>query len=899
MREGHACLVRRQDYQPPAFWIREVDLTFDLDPAKTIVTNRMHLERNAAVEAQPLVLDGESITVLRVMADGQSVSFREEGGRLVIDELPADKTSFTLEIRNTCAPAKNTELSGLYVSGDGFYTQCEAQGFRRITYFLDRPDVMATYRVTMRADKKRYPVLLANGNLVEQADLDGGRHVAVWRDPHPKPSYLFAMVAADLVAREQRIRTRAGTDHLLQVWVRRGDLDRTGHAMASLMAAVAWDEARFRLPLDLERFMIVAVDDFNMGAMENKGLNIFNSRYVLASPASATDADYADIESIVGHEYFHNWTGNRVTCRDWFQLSLKEGLTVFRDQQFSMDMAAAASKVPASARAVRRIEDVRRLRTLQFPEDAGPMSHPVRPDQYLAIDNFYTATVYEKGAEVVRMMHTLVGDEGFARGMALYFQRHDGQAVTCDDFAQAIADANPASALATRLDAFKRWYAQSGTPRVIARGRYDAPSRSYILGLEQQCAATPGQPEKLPFVIPVAMGLMDRAGRMLPLHMEGDDQAPTQRLLVLDAHRGFYTFTGIDSEPVPSLLQGFSAPVALVDNLGEAELLVQLQHDGDAFNRWEASQRLAAMHLRAAREGARDLLDEPYVEALRRVIRDPSLDAAFKALVLTLPSEAWTAEASAEADPHAIHAAHEHLRAELAARLHDDWAEVVDRARAPGGYEPTPEQAGRRALVNLALDFLALHAVRTGDTVRQGRVYQRFKDAGNMTDRLGALEALLNARSDLATQALERFHDMALGDALTLDKWFDVQARASESVGDHGVVFHRLEGLLKHPRFTLHNPNRLRALLVNWMLRNPAAFHRADARGYVVWADQVVAVDAINPVMASRLARAMDRWRHLVEPYRSGAREAIARVAARHDLSPDVREIVEKALEGG
>ncbi len=896
MREGTATVVHRLDYQPPAYWIREVELAFDLEPAKTIVTNRMRVERNAAVAVQPLVLDGEGITVLRVMADGQSVSFREDGGKLVIDGLPQDKSTFLLEIRNTCAPAKNTELSGLYVSGDGFYTQCEAQGFRRISWFLDRPDVMAVYTVTMRADKKKYPVLLANGNLVEQGDLDGGRHFAVWRDPHPKPSYLFAMVAADLVAREQRIRTRAGTDHLLQVWVRRGDLDRTGHAMTSLMAAVAWDEARFKLPLDLERFMIVAVDDFNMGAMENKGLNIFNSRYVLASPASATDTDYADIESIVGHEYFHNWTGNRVTCRDWFQLSLKEGLTVFRDQQFSMDMAAAASATPESARAVRRIEDVRRLRTLQFPEDAGPMAHPVRPDAYMAIDNFYTATVYEKGAEVVRMMHTLVGDEGFARGMSLYFERHDGQAVTCDDFVQAIADANPGSALTTRLDAFKRWYSQSGTPRVIARGRYDAPSRSYMLGLEQQCAPTPGQADKQPFVIPVTIGLLDREGRRLELRTENDHDAPLQRLLVLDEHRAFFTFTNVDSEPVPSLLQGFSAPVGLVDNLGEPDLLVQLQHDGDAFNRWEASQRLAATQLRAAHDGATSRVDGAYADALRRVIRDPSLDAALKALVLTLPSESWTAESAAQADPQRIHAAHVRLRGELAAQLHDDWVSIVERAGATPGYKPTPEQAGRRALVNLALDFLALHAVRTGDGVWQGRIYQRFKDAGNLTDRLGALEALLNAHSDLATPALERFHASAASDTLMIDKWFQVQACASESVGDHGRVFQRLRSLLSHPQFT-HNPNRLRALLSNWMLRNPAAFHRADAGGYVVWADQVVAVDAINPMMAARLARAMDRWSHLAEPYRSGAREAVARVAARNDLSPDVREIVAKALE--
>jgi aminopeptidase N len=525
------------------------------------------------------------------------------------------------------------------------------------------------------------------------------------------------------------------------------------------------------------------------------------------------------------------------------------------------------------------------------------MAHPVRPDAYLAIDNFYTATVYEKGAEVVRMMHTLVGDEGFARGISLYFQRHDGQAVTCDDFAQAIADANPGSALTSRLDGFKRWYAQSGTPRVIARGRWDAHSRSYNLGLEQQCAPTPGQPEKQPFVIPVAIGLLDRQGQRLPLRTENDPDAPLQRLLVLDEHRAFYTFTDIDSDPVPSLLQGFSAPVGLVDNLGEPELLVQLQHDADAFNRWEASQRLAAMRLRAAHDSATNLVDGAYADALRRVIRDPALDAALKALVLTLPSESWTAESTAEADPQRIHAAHERLRAELAAQLHDEWLEIVEGAKTKAGYEPKPEQAGRRALVNLALEFVALHAVHSGDDVWQGRIYQRFKDAGNMTDRLGALEALQNAHSSLAAPALERFHDSAGHDALMIDKWFLAQSGASESVGDHGRVFHRLRGLLSHPQFTVHNPNRLRALLSNWMLRNPAAFHRSDAGGYVVWADQVVAVDAINPVMAARLARAMDRWSHLAEPYRSGAREAIARVASRNNLSPDVREIVAKALE--
>ncbi len=510
---GPAHAIRREDYCAPAFWIDSVDLTFDLDPQKTRVLNRMTLRRNPDLAAQPLRLDGEDLNLARVLVDGQGCSFKMEGQRLVLEKLP-DSAPFTLEIFSTCCPVKNTQLMGLHMSQGSFFTQCEAEGFRRITYFLDRPDVMASYSVTLRADRALYPVLLSNGNLVASGALEGGRHFARWVDPHKKPCYLFALVAGKLVAREQRIRSLSGREHLLQVYVRPGDLAKTEHAMRALMHSVAWDEARFGLPLDLERFMIVATSDFNMGAMENKGLNIFNTKYVLASEATATDTDYAYIESVVGHEYFHNWTGNRVTCRDWFQLSLKEGLTVFRDQEFSQDLAGSAS-----ARAVLRIKDVRVLRTMQFAEDAGPMAHPVRPDSYVEIDNFYTVTVYEKGAEVVRMMHTLVGREGFARGLRLYFERHDGQAVTCDDFAQAIADANPASALARLLPQFKRWYSQAGTPRVRASGSYDAATRCYTLSLAQSCAPTPGQPDKQPFVIPVELGLLSASGAALPLHL--------------------------------------------------------------------------------------------------------------------------------------------------------------------------------------------------------------------------------------------------------------------------------------------------------------------------------------------------------------------------------------------
>ena len=893
MREASTTPVRREDYTAPAYFIRSAELTFDLEPAKTIVASRLQIERNPAQERQPLRLQGVELTLLRVQADGQSVSFRHDNGDLVIDN-PPEADAFTLEIRNTCAPDKNTELSGLYLSGTGagamLCTQCEAEGFRRITYFLDRPDVMAVYTVTLRADRERYPVLLSNGNLVEQGTLEGGRHFARWHDPFPKPSYLFALVAGRLAAREQRVLTRGGREHLLQVYVRPGDIEKTEHAMRSLVASVVWDEARFGLALDLDRYMVVAVEDYNGGAMENKGLNLFNTKYVLASPATATDDDFTGIESVIAHEYFHNWTGNRITCRDWFQLSLKEGLTVFRDQEFSMDMAGSAS-----AAAVKRIDDVRRLRAAQFPEDAGALAHPVRPDSYLEINNFYTATVYEKGAEVVRMMHTLVGREGFARGMTLYFERHDGQAVTCDDFAQAIADANPDSALAQRLDTFKRWYAQAGTPRVEARGHYDEQARRYTLTLRQHGQATPGQPTKLPQVIPVALGLLAADGRELA----------SERLIVLDSDEQSWIFEDLDAAPVPSLLRGFSAPVRLDDGLGDADRLVLLAHDSDPFNRWEAAQQLMlARLLQAIETGASPVLDDALAAALRATLRDPHLDPAFKAQVLSAPSESYVAEQLAAADPQRIHAVREEWRLLLATRLHDDWAQAWHDHQVTQGYSPVAAQAGRRALAGQALHMLCLHAVHKGDAVWQGRAYQRFKDAGNMTERLGALQALVHSHSLLADTALARFHALAHGDALVLDKWFALQAMAPEPVpslgqGQSGSAFARAKALLKHPDFSLRNPNRLRSLLSPLFTANPAAFHRADAAGYVLWADKVLEIDAHNAHVAGRLARAMDRWTALAEPYRGAAREAIARVAAKPELSSGVREVVTRALEQG
>jgi aminopeptidase N len=898
-RDGPAQLVRREDYTAPAFWIDSVELTFDLEPAKTRVLNRMRVRRNTDVAVQSLRLDGDELNLARVLVNGQGTSFKMDGNQLVLDNLPQE---CELEIFTTCQPAKNTKLMGLYVSQDTFFTQCEAEGFRRITYYLDRPDVMASFTVTLRADKAQYPVLLSNGNLVEQGDLEGGRHFAKWVDPHKKPCYLFALVAGNLVSREQRIVSRSGQEHLLQVFVRAGDLDKTEHAMQSLMASVAWDEARFGLPLDLERFMIVATSDFNMGAMENKGLNIFNTKYVLANPATATDTDYANIESVVGHEYFHNWTGNRVTCRDWFQLSLKEGLTVFRDQEFSQDMSGVGS-----ARAVKRIEDVRVLRQMQFAEDAGPMAHPVRPDSYVEINNFYTVTIYEKGAEVVRMMQTLVGREGFTKGMALYFKRHDGQAVTCDDFAQSIADANPGTPFSRELlPQFKRWYAQAGTPRLRVATQYNAAAQTYSLSIEQSTPGTPGQPEKLPFVIPLNVGLVGPDGQDMPLQLEGEAQAEGHtRTLVLTQASESFKFVNVTRQPVASLLRGFSAPVVLALDHSDAELLHLLAHDSDAFNRWEAGQRLMlrralgfiAAHtnnLGAAGQIADVVeLDAAFINAMRSVLRNPSLDAAFKELALTLPSETYIAEQLEVADPQVIHAVREGMRLQLAQHLQADWAWAFDAHQDNGSYSPDALSSGRRALANLAQSMLCFAAVDAADEVWPGKTYQRFKDAGNMTDRLGALAALVGSGHHLAEPALTRFHSLFKDEALVVDKWFALQASSPDRGGN---VLGIVKALVNHPDFTLKNPNRARSLIFAYCSNNPGGFHRRDAAGYVFWAEQVLALDAINPQVAARLARALDRWNKLAEPYRSAAREALSRVAAKGDLSNDVREVVSRAL---
>ncbi len=898
LRTDTPVTVHRKDYTPPAFAIEHVDLVFELDPQRTVVTSTLRFARRQA--GAPLVLAGEALELLSVRLDGQPLGdYREDDGSLTLNGLPEQGT---LEIVSACQPQANTTLSGLYVSNGNFFTQCEAEGFRRITYFLDRPDVMATYRVTLRADKAAYPVLLSNGNLVGEQELDGGRHEAVWEDPFPKPSYLFAIVAAKLQCIEQRITTGSGKEKLLQVWVEPQDLDKTQHAMDSLIHAIRWDEQRFGLELDLDRFMIVAVGDFNMGAMENKGLNIFNTKYVLANAATATDTDFFNIESVVGHEYFHNWTGNRVTCRDWFQLSLKEGLTVFRDQEFSADMMAQQGADDGSARAVKRIEDVRVLRQVQFPEDAGPMAHPVRPDSYEEINNFYTVTVYEKGAEVVRMYQTLLGREGFRKGMDLYFQRHDGQAVTCDDFLAAMADANGRD-----LTQFGRWYSQAGTPVVGVHTDWDADQGRLTLTLTQQCPKVgietqPGTPEKLPFHIPFALGLIGADGKDLPLQLDGEAAAgDTTRVLNFTEARQTFRFVNLPKgprPPLPSLLRNFSAPVIVDVDYSDDELTFLLAHDSDPFNRWEAGQRLATralLKLVADVQAGRELeLDPALIGAFRSVLTDTSLSPAFREQALMLPAEAYLAERMGVADPAAIHRARQFMRAGLARTLQSDWLGAYETSATTGSYRPDAESAGKRALRNLALGYL----VEVGDDAMYALAGQQYQQADNMTDRFAALTAMVNSFAPGREAALADFYQRFENDPLVVDKWFSLQGMQRGDVGPHAGkrTIDTVRALMQHPAFTLRNPNRARALIFSFCSGNPAQFHAEDGSGYEFWAEQVLALDAINPQVAARLARALDRWQKYTLPLRDKMRAALERVAAADKLSRDVREIVGKAL---
>jgi aminopeptidase N len=889
MRTDTPQTIYRKDYTPPSFWVDTVEMGFDLDPELTRVATRITMTRNPESRIKSIVLHGESLELSGLRMNGKELGKRSYSLANGVLDIPGAPDDVVLEIETALRPSENTSLMGLYVSNGNFFTQCEAEGFRKITYFPDRPDVMAKYTVMLRADKKKYPVLLSNGNLIEQGDLGDGRHYALWEDPFKKPSYLFALVAGDLVCQEERYALPSGREVLLQVWVEEGNLDKTDHAMQSLKNSIAWDIERFGLELDLDRFMIVAVGDFNMGAMENKGLNIFNTKFVLANPRIATDADFANIESVVGHEYFHNWTGNRVTCRDWFQLSLKEGLTVFRDQEFSADMIGSAS-----GRAVKRIEDVRVLRQAQFPEDAGPMAHPVRPDSYVEINNFYTVTIYEKGAEVVRMYQTLLGRDGFRKGMDLYFERHDGHAVECDDFRAAMADASGRD-----LTQFERWYSQAGTPRVTVQTHYDALGRNYDLVLTQSCPPTPGQEKKLPFHIPVAVGLLDSSGDDIPLRLDGQapadgESAPTTVVLELTEERQAFRFVNVPEKPVPSILRDFSAPVVLEVEYTDEELAFLAASDNDPFNRWEAGQRLATRRMLAmvASVQAGSALGEAHadervlIDSFRATLNETSLDPAFRELALTLPSESVIAEQMDVIDPQAIHTVRQFLRRSLATALRTDWMVAYQDNRTPGAYSPDPVSAGKRALKNLSLSYLA----EVADAAVRLLVQTQYENANNMTDRLAALTALVNGDLPGKDAALADFYAEFERDALVVDKWFSLQAMS------RNTDVAALRELMKHPAFTLKNPNRARSLIFSFCNANPSQFHAPDGSGYEFWADQVIALNTINPQVAARLARSLDRWRKYDVALQGMMRAALQRVADTRALSKDVLEVITKSL---
>ena len=859
------------DYAPPPWLIDTIELDVDIRCDATRVIGRLRCVRNPAVAGDhPLVLDGEQLETLAVAIDGQTLApdaYTLDADRLTISRLP---DAFCLETRVRIRPDANTELSGLYRSTDGYFTQCEPQGFRRISWFIDRPDVMARYTVTVHADKASFPVLLANGNPAGAGDEADGRHYAIWHDPFKKPCYLFALVAGKLDVLRDRYRTASGREVPLAIYVEPGKLDQCAHAMAALKKSMRWDEERFGLECDLDHYMIVAVGDFNMGAMENKGLNIFNTKYVLARADVATDADFENIDRVVAHEYFHNWTGNRVTCRDWFQLSLKEGLTVFRDQEFGAD---------THCRETARIREVRGLRAAQFPEDAGPMAHPVRPSTYVEINNFYTATVYEKGAEVVRMIQTLIGKDAFRRGIDLYFARHDGQAVTCDDFVAAMGDA-----AGFDFAPFMAWYRQAGTPRVTACGEYDTAARRYTLTLAQSCAPSPGQAEKTPYLIPVAVGLVGPQGGDVDL-----DDGQTTRLLQLTAPQQTFVFENVGQAPVPSLLRDFSAPVVLEYDYSEADLTLLLAHDSDPFNRWEAGQRLFGQLIRGAvaslARGEAVAWPVGVLDAARQVLVGAG-DPAFIAEALTLPGEATLAEQMEVVDPELLYVARTGLARHLANGLQSDFARLYETLAPLSSYQPETLAAGRRRLRNLCLAYLN----ELDSAEYRALARQQFEAADNMTDQFAALSVLANSPGAEGESALAAFYSRWHSEALVVDKWLSVQA-SSRLPG----TLARVEALTAHPAFDAKNPNKIYALLRTFGA-NHRHFHAADGSGYRFLAAQIAVLDPVNPQVAARLARCYDRWQRFSAQSQEHARAALESLGGQPDLSRDVFEVVSKAL---
>lgn len=884
MRTEQSKTIYLKDYQVPDYLINETHLTFELFEDHSLVHAQLVMRRNpeAGAGLPKLVLDGQQLELLHLKLDDCELG---EGDYTLTDShltLQPTQERFVVDSSVRIHPESNTALEGLYKSGTMFCTQCEAEGFRKITFYLDRPDVMSKFTTTVSAEQHAYPVLLSNGNPIASGSEEGGRHWATWEDPFKKPAYLFALVAGDLWCVEDSFTTMSSREVALRIYVEPENIDKVQHAMDSLKRSMKWDEEVYGREYDLDIFMIVAVNDFNMGAMENKGLNIFNSSCVLAKAETATDAAHQRVEAVVAHEYFHNWSGNRVTCRDWFQLSLKEGFTVFRDSEFSAD---------THSRTVKRIEDVAYLRTHQFAEDAGPMAHPVRPDAYMEISNFYTLTIYEKGSEVLRMIHTLLGPELFRKGSDLYFERHDGQAVTCDDFVKAMEDASGID-----LTQFKRWYTQAGTPRLEVSEAYDAAAQTYSLTFRQSCPATPGQSEKLPFVIPVALGLLDAQGSELPLRLQGESAAQgTSRVLSVTEAEQTFTFAGIAGKPLPSLLRGFSAPVKLHFPYDRDQLMFLMQHDSDGFNRWEAGQQLSVQVLQELigqhQRGEALVLNQRLVTALRTLLEDESLDQAMVAEMLSLPGEAYLTEISEVADVEAIHAAREFARKELASALFAPlWARYQANREVSKATPYVAEAAhfARRSLQNIALSYLML----SEKPEVLAACVDQFENADNMTERLAALAVLVNSPFQAEqSKALAMFADFFKDNALVMDQWFSVQAGCPLPGG-----LERVHALMQHEAFTLKNPNKVRSLIGAFANQNLINFHQADGSGYRFLADQVITLNALNPQIASRLLAPLTRWRKYGEARQALMKAELERILASGELSSDVYEVVSKSL---
>ncbi len=869
-----------KDYRPPDYRIETVNLQFELDETRTRVGTLMTVvcTHDRCEGIRPLVLNGKDLVLKAIKIDGRLLGehdYKLDPESLTILPVP---DRFTLEIETEINPMGNTELSGLYMSSGNFCTQCEAEGFRKIMYYLDRPDVMARFFTTIVADKKKFPVLLSNGNLIDSGNLNDGRHFSKWHDPFPKPAYLFALVAGDLARTSDKFTTMSGRNVDLSIFVQHHNKDKCGHAMESLKLAMKWDEETYGREYDLDTFMIVAVDDFNMGAMENKGLNIFNSKYVLAKPETATDTDFQGIMGVVGHEYFHNWSGDRVTCRDWFQLSLKEGFTVFRDQHFMEDK---------TSRGVKRISDVNILRTHQFREDASPMAHPVRPESYVEINNFYTTTVYNKGAEVIRMMRTLLGFEGFRKGTDLYFSRHDGQAVTTDDFAKAMEDANSVD-----LSQFKLWYSQAGTPELHISRAYDPITRTYTLTIKQTCPATQGQQEKKPFHVPVSVGLLRDDGKDFPLHLSGEMNAVVgTRVLQIKKAEETFVFTDIPHEPVPSILRGFSAPVKVKLNLSDDERLFLMANDNDEFNRWDAGLQLAVKLIidlvKDFQRGRGVKLDRKFIDSFKKTLESDMKDKAFQAFALTLPAETYLADFMDVIDPTSIHEAKKFVQQTLAAELKQILLAVYHANQDTGPYRVDHASIGRRSLKNTCLAYL----MELVDKDIRDLCVNQFHTGDNMTDTMAALANLANNDCPERQAALALFNEKWRDDPLVMDKWLSIQAMSRLP-----KTLEIVKELMLHPAFNIKNPNKVRALIGAFAQGNPVRFHDASGKGYEFLAGQVIAIDPLNPQIAARLASAFTLWKRYDEKRRVLMKAQLERILMTPGLSKDVYEIVSKSL---